>query len=740
MNYKYLKKSCFNGIVSSGAVFAAGLLFSLVTTFAEPAPAPTPSPGLENPQMLPETVVTAEADSLTNPSIASLREEMQEIPGAAEIIDAETYKGGRSTTVKDALDYAPGVFIQPRFGAQESRISIRGSGIQRTFHGRGLKLLQDGVPINLADGSFDFQAIEPLAAKAIEVYRGSNALEYGATTLGGALNFISFTGYDAPRFTARFDYGSYETYHAQLAAGDVVGPVDYYASVTFLSQGGYRDHSEQNNLRLFTNVGYRFHEDLESRFYFSYVLSDSELPGNLTKEEMEEDPTQARRVPAAMRDFQPVARFDYVTSDWKRDFNLLRIANKTTWQTDDNRLSLSGFWSRKDLEHPILFEIAQLTNDFGVGLRNDYTADLLGHKNSFIFGLSPTWGYLEDNRYGNVFGQRGAQFADSDQFATNLDAYALEQFWINSQWSICAGTQVNYVQRDNSDNFPVGPDNSDSQNWWGFSPKVGVLYQPAKQVQFYADASRSFEPPSFGELVDASNGKPGLVQLEAQTGTTVEIGTRGRFTHFTWDLCYYYSWLDNELLEYEIQPGLSRTVNADSTSHQGIEFATNWDVFYNIFTRETDAQKNLDSDISSEKPNFDRLLLRVNYLWNNFRYTNDPIYGNGMLAGIPEHYLRAELVYEHPCGFYIGPNLEYVPVGYSIDAQGTVFTDSYALVGAKIGWRTRHGINAYFEVKNIIDTTYTATSGVIANAGGLDVAQFSPGEGRGFYAGIEYLW
>ncbi|NBQ54000.1 MAG: Plug domain-containing protein, partial [Proteobacteria bacterium] len=103
---------------------------------------------------------------------------MEQIPGAAEIIDAETYKGGRATTVKDALDYAPGVFIQPRFGSEESRISIRGSGLQRTFHGRGLKLLQDGVPINLADGSFDFQAIEPLASKAVEVFRGSNGLEY----------------------------------------------------------------------------------------------------------------------------------------------------------------------------------------------------------------------------------------------------------------------------------------------------------------------------------------------------------------------------------------------------------------------------------------------------------------------------------------------------------------------------------------------------------------------------------
>ncbi len=577
-------------------------------------------------------------------------------------------------------------------------------------------------------------------AKAIEVFRGSNGLEYGASSLGGAVNFISYTGYDAPLLDARFEYGSYNTYRALLASGDVVGPFDYFVSLTHFSTDGYREHSSQNNQRLFANLGYKFHPELETRFYFAYAQTDSELPGSLTQEQLNLDPRQAARVPATLRTLQPVARFDNVTSDWKRDYTLLRVANKTTWETDDNRLSLSGFWSRKDLDHPILFVIDQLTNDFGVGLRNDYMADLFGYRNNFTLGFTPTWGYVSDTRYVNNFGKRGAQFASNEQFALNLDAYALEQFWITDEWSVLAGTQVNYVERTNADNFPTGPDNSDTQNWWGFSPKLGVLYQPVDEVQFYADASRSFEPPTFGELVEASNGQVGLVQLDAQTGTTVEVGTRGRFKHFTWDLCYYYSWLENELLAYEIQPGLTQTVNAGNTRHQGIEFAANWDVFYNIFTNKSPEEKTFTDVFGSEKPNWDRLLLRVNYLWNNFQYVNDAVYGNNALPGIPEHYIRAELVYEHPSGFYIGPNFEYVPIGYSIDSAGTVFTDSYALLGAKIGWRSPKGFSAYFEIKNIVDTNYTATTGVVADAGGVDVAQFLPGEGRGFYAGVEWRW
>ena len=223
-----MKNNILKQILKSSFALAGALVLSTAAAFADPTPSPTPSPtpGPEDPQVLPETVVTAKPESLTNPSISSLREQVAETIGAGEIIDAETYKRGRSTTLKDALDFAPGVFVQPRFGAEEARISIRGSGIQRTFHGRGLKLLQDGIPINLADGSFDFQVIEPLASKAVEVFRGSNGLEYGATTLGGALNFISYTGYDAPLLDARFEFGSFNTYRAQLASGDVVGPFD----------------------------------------------------------------------------------------------------------------------------------------------------------------------------------------------------------------------------------------------------------------------------------------------------------------------------------------------------------------------------------------------------------------------------------------------------------------------------------------------------------------------------------
>ena len=183
---------------------AAPCCAALASTFllaCAPAHAAEPVVPQRTPEQLDTVTVLGTRPIRTVDDLSNARRKANERTGGTAVIDGESYRDRRAGTLVDALGFAPGVFVQPRFGADEARVSIRGSGLQRTFHGRGLVVLQDGTPINLADGSFDMQAIEPLAARYITVYRGANALEYGAATLGGAIDFVSPTGFDAPMFT-----------------------------------------------------------------------------------------------------------------------------------------------------------------------------------------------------------------------------------------------------------------------------------------------------------------------------------------------------------------------------------------------------------------------------------------------------------------------------------------------------------------------------------------------------------
>src|SRR3546814_4260111 len=117
------------------------------------------------------------------------RSEIEKRPGGVDVVSADSFKDKVAVSLRDALAFSPGVYTQPRFG-QEVRLSIRGSGISRGYHMRGITLLQDGIPINLADDNGDFQELDPQVFERIEVYRGANALSMGGSTLGGAINSV----------------------------------------------------------------------------------------------------------------------------------------------------------------------------------------------------------------------------------------------------------------------------------------------------------------------------------------------------------------------------------------------------------------------------------------------------------------------------------------------------------------------------------------------------------------------
>ncbi|MFN7562905.1 MAG: TonB-dependent receptor family protein, partial [Prosthecobacter sp.] len=666
------------------------------------------------PKVLPEVVVTSTKDpSTTVPSIETRRQQIAaSTPGGASVTSAEEYKTGRAATLKDALDFTPGVLVQSRFGSEEARIAIRGSGIQRTFHGRGLWLMQDGMPLNLADGGFDMQAIEPMAAQYVETFRGANALQYGAATLGGAINFVSNTGYSAPAFQTRFEAGSFNTFRGQISSGFVSGNVDGYVSITAAHTDGFRDWSEQESLRVMANIGTKISSNLENRFYVTWVDSKSQLPGSLTKAQMEANPQQANPVSLAGRQ--------------RRDYQLLRLANKLTYSDGDNTLTFSTFWSWKDLDHPIFQVIDQLSNDLGFDLRYDGRGSLLGMRNDLSVGTNFMYGITQDQRFLNVGGNRGARTADFEQQSINWSLYFNDRLHLTDRLSVLLGAQVLYASRDLNEQIPFGANNSDRLEYWGFSPKFGLLYEFDPLTQIYFNASRSFEPPTFGEAVPVG-AAPGILGLDAQSATTLEIGTRGQRDRLSWDFSYYYAWVDRELLTLGVPPLPGNTINAGKTTHQGVEFGLSYDVLRNLTT--------------ANDTRFDRLVLRNNFFWNDFRFKNDPTFGDRLLPGYAPYYYRGELMYEHPCGFYAGPNVEWSPVRYAADMARTTFADPYALLGFKLGYKTQKGVSFFAEVRNITDETYSPTTGVVTNATAPGAgAVFLPGDGRAFYAGVEFKW
>src|SRR4029077_8129707 len=159
------------------------------------------------------------------------REELSRVPGGTAVVDQPAIEHTRAANLTDALDFLPGIMIRPRFGAaDESQLSIRGSGLRNNFHLRGINVLIDGFIYGQADGFADFESLELLTTKRIEVYKGGNALGLGGYTLGGAVHLVSKTGYDAGLLELRSEAGSFGFAKNYIGTGQVYGPLDLYAA------------------------------------------------------------------------------------------------------------------------------------------------------------------------------------------------------------------------------------------------------------------------------------------------------------------------------------------------------------------------------------------------------------------------------------------------------------------------------------------------------------------------------
>ncbi len=649
--------------------------------------------------------------SKTVATAAESRKELAKTPGGTEVVEAGRYLRGRASTMADTFALSPGVVAQPRFGSDEARISIRGSGMQRTFHGRGIRVLQDGVPLNLADGGFDMQAIDPLAADHINVWRGGNALAHGASTLGGAIDYISATGLTDPGGSVRLEGGSFDYLRARVALGLSEGNTDAYLSISEQYQAGFREHAEQNNQRMFSNFGWQLSESAETRLFITAVHSRSQLPGSLTKAELEDDPSQADH-----------SRFGALAYDNRRDFELYRIADKTTVKNGDDTLEFIAAFTYKDLDHPItpfVGVIDQLSNDTLLGAVFTREGRLFAQDNRVRVGAFFTRGTIDAATFQNDLGERGNLTSTAEQTATNLEGFVEDQLALGRGFTGIIGGTAARNRRENDQQ--LGTARSYDRSYEKITPKIGLRWD-ADHFQLFGNVSGSYEPPSFSE----TNGA--LTPNEAQTANTIEFGTRGSHANFRWDATVYASAVENEFLSLSNSAGVPLgTTNAERTSHQGVELFGEADL---LGTALEDLPEN-------------RLFLRGVWTYGRFKFDEDSNYGDNTIAGLPPHLIRSELIWENKAGYYAGPTVEWVPMKSYVDHANTLSADPYALLGFKLGRRLENGGSWFIEAKNLTDERYAATTGVVASAGADPVNRsrnFLPGDGRGIFAGMEWRW
>lgn len=702
---------------------------------------------------LDEIVVFGERPSLTNDPTELSRARLSEIAGATGVIGPDERLGEANLSISDAVGGTPGVIAQPFFGGNDQpRIQMRGSGLQQNPTQRGVLLLQDGLPLNRADGSYIVASLEPDASNTIEIYRGATGGRVGAATLGGAINFISLTGRDAQDTRLAVEGGSFGTAIGRATFGTEQGAFDVRGTFVTARRDGYREpFNDSDRTAALVNAGYRFSENLETRFYIDYVDLGFDIAGPITRDALENDPESVHPGPTVtpnpggMPPFTIAAPGPNVPRDQpRRDADKLRLSSRVTHLQGLHEVDFGFTYAETDeaFRFPVSAGV-RATDGYDIALDARYVRYAEGTAVVPLIELSVHYITGEhDRRYRhNQLAATGELFSDNELSADTLSLNAFGTLPFGDGWRLTGGLNYVYATRDNDDVYglptrptlrvggpPPGPippavpalDTGFSRDYSDVNPSLSLSYAWRPRTIAFVTLARSYEPPTFEDLFATTGGTPnsgplGFVtnDLEAQSGYTLEIGARGGNDRFAWDVVVYEAWLEDELLSLRDATGVPLgTRNADDTRRTGVELGlaaslTEW----------------MEASLA--------------YTYQDFRFDGDPFFGDNELAGAQPQTLDARLSVEAVAGLTVTPLLTWVPEDTAVDNANTVFRDDYLLLGLQARYRSPTGlITVFLDARNLTDERF-ASSSLVTDIANPTQAAYLPGDGRAAYVGIE---
>ncbi|MBB09727.1 MAG: TonB-dependent receptor [Alcanivorax sp.] len=660
--------------------------------------------------VLAPVTVEGSAENAAAETPIELQREQALTPGAVTLLDTQTLNERNVVSIGDMLRYVPGIWTATGATGDATFLSSRGSNLDATnFDGNGVKLMIDGLPVTAADGNNHNSFIDPMAARYAVIARGANALTYGASTLGGAIDFISPTARNTNNQIS-LSGGSHGTVQSRITGGVVAGDKDALVTVEQRSYDGYREHQEQQRGSVYANTGWQISDTVENRFYFSYTDNDQELAGSLTRAQFDEDPYQAGE--------------DNERGNFLKNVETWRVANRTRWQlSDTSNLVVGVSFEDQSLYHPIVenpFFSLLIDNDqttFGTTVRFDKQ---MGN-HDLLLGLNYGQTWVKGGNYTHSGGIRDALTTKVDNKADNLEIFAMDRWHFAERWTLVYGAQAVTGSREvDNVNVSSGAQRNPNDTYESFNPRLGVIYQVADRSELFANVSKLYEAPTLYELEDEVQANNDT--LDAMQGVVGEVGTRGvapfgQDNEWNWEVAVYYAQIEDEILSVEKPgaPGTSQVTNVEDTIHAGVE------ALFGASFALGDGEHRIEP------------LLSLTY--NDFTFDNDPVYGDNQLPVAPDFFIKGEVMYRHANGFFAGPTFDIVDDRFA-DFENSYEVDGYELVGLRTGV-TRDAWEVYLEGRNLTDEAYVANL-TVRNDANINDALLQAGEPRSVFAGIRF--
>ena len=649
------------------------------------------------------------------------RKTLQRTSGSVSLITEKSFNRTSQISLQPILNTIPGVRMD-QSNLSDARISIRGSGVRSNFGIRNIKIYVNEIPITEADGFTRIEGLDVATLGRAEVIKGPASSVYGMGT-GGVINFQTQRasyGFSSIEFSNTV--GSFGMRRNAMTYR--TGTDKFNASITYgdRNHNGFRAHNDDD--RNFFTGSFQFYPNEKQTV--SVLLSRSkqrtQLPGDLTAAQVDENPRQAARgnvVQDARRD-----------QDWTR----LGLANNYKF-TDKFKNITSAFASFYNMDHPLPFAvIRQPYNSYGGRTRFVFSPDMKRLPTTFMAGAEFLNGVTDSKRFVNNQGVEGDLIFNQERDITQLSIFYQSETELSSKTTLTFGLSFNDIEYDIQDFLNRdfnGVKNFDSE----LMPRVGVNHLFNDKIALRASFSRGFSPPTTSELDDAQ----GRINnnLQAEKANNYEIGARGSVLKgsLQYDVVFFSMQMDDQLIPRDVGPDNTIFVNAGETSKNGVELALNY------------ALERPGKFISSFRP-------FISYTFSDFDFKEFIIEGNNgeiisdfsdkEVTGIAPHNVSAGIDLQTSFGAYSYTTL-FFNDRFPINDANTIYNPSYTVLNSKVGIERQlfnsFSIDAHVGINNISDSNYSSNVALNAVAfGGGEPAFFNPAPDRHFFTGLSLTY
>ena len=617
-----------------------------------------------------------------------------EMPQNVSIITAQDIEKSGAANVVEALQNVGGLAFRSTSGnSAQAEISLRGFG-ENSF-GRVLVLL-DGQRLNRPDmAGINWLQIPLANVERIEVLRGGQSVLYGDNATAGVINIVTRKGTAEPVTAAAVDVASYGTLNLRAGTQGSAGPVSYAANIERDETGGYRDRSAYRAWGAGGSLGLEKKAVAGLTLGAAYNVIDFQLPGYLTKQQMEDDPRQS----VFLNDDAHTA-----TLNLNLGVKAERVAG--------GRLEVSGVYGRQDLQSNIASwqSWSDVTiNSFGVMPKWLAEGELAGRRNLFLVGADFDFDRLSVNRFADD--ARTLPALNGAVEKRVIGVYARDEYELVDKLTLGLGGRAEQCRVNANISPAMGGGFDDSKTHHANVAEGSLLYQLDPHSKLFARAGMVYRFPFVDEQVsyigygaDAFN-----ANLDPESGVNYEAGAelalgKGLTLAATAFLLNMQDEIAYNAITYQNE-------NLDATRHAGLETS--------LFYQPCSAFR-----------------LNAAYTFTSARFTGGANDGNDVPL-VPRHHLTVGGDVSLPLDLAAAAQVNWISRQYLGGDYANVGPqlDAYATLDLLLRWTPGFlsGLQVFGGLDNVTDEQYASVAyrGFMADG-------YYPSAGRTWKAGASY--